>query len=117
MYKGNDDNYADMNNESRMRNDGQMYGSSFHNTEERSGLGQVPTEADVILFYKNHNKISLKNKLNLINIFFRFIQNSENKEAINIMFLLKRDHLQRINLSYAMFAKCQGILQEIVNLV
>ncbi len=37
--------------ESRMRNDGQMYGSGFHNTEERQGLGQVPTEADVYFIF------------------------------------------------------------------
>lgn len=30
-----------------MRNDGQMFGSGFHNTEERQGLGVATTEADV----------------------------------------------------------------------
>lgn len=32
-----------------MRNDGQMFGSGFHNTEERQGLGVATTEADVFL--------------------------------------------------------------------
>lgn len=30
-----------------MRNDGQIIGSGFHNTEERQGLGQVTLESDV----------------------------------------------------------------------
>jgi len=34
-----------------MRNDGQIFGSGFHNTEERQVLGVAPTEADVYYFY------------------------------------------------------------------
>lgn len=45
---GNDDNYKEAINECGMRNDGQVIGTEFHNTEERHGLGQVSTEADVI---------------------------------------------------------------------
>lgn len=48
FFQGNDDSFSEMNNESRMRNDGQIYGSGFHNTEERQGLGVVSSEADVI---------------------------------------------------------------------
>lgn len=79
FFIGNDDSFSDVNNESRMRNDGQIFGSGFHNTEERQVLGVAPTEADVYYFY-------LAIKL----YGFRFMQNSENNEAINIMFRLKK---------------------------
>lgn len=50
---GNDDNYKEAINECGMRNDGQIIGTEFHNTEERHGLGQVSTEADVIFSKKS----------------------------------------------------------------
>lgn len=44
------------------------------------------------------------------------MQNSENKEVINITLQLKKDHLQEINRNYVLFVKCLVILQKIVNL-
>lgn len=51
LSSGNDESYHDVNNEARMRNDGQIIGSGFHNTEERQGLGQVTLDSDVCLKY------------------------------------------------------------------
>ena len=43
------------------------------------------------------------------------MQNSENKEVINIMFLRRKDLSQKINQNYVMYVKCRDILQEIAN--
>lgn len=80
LSSGNDESYHDVNNEARMRNDGQIIGSGFHNTEERQGLGQVTLDSDVCF------KISIYCNSN-----FRFMRNLENKEVISIMYQLKKD--------------------------